>query len=244
MIAACYNVYNDARALRGSLELASGYFDNIYVIHSSPGMVPSTDGTLELLEEFGIKPVMADINEGFGVIRSRLIHECGEDWAFIMDADERFFPSCPVLRCGGTDRYPAQLNPALSVTKRLELVSPGLHLRDLIRRKDIDAVKTIRRHWFDFSMTRPAENWEIIKDWQMRIVRNVEYITYASGVKMHERCVDLRNPDGEPRHVNGHEQGGPFHDHFHLFYRNAQPGHKEHNEANYSRLERGEPMLP
>src|SRR4051812_21836492 len=109
-IAAAYNVFNDAAALRGSLEAAQGFFDNIYVIHSGPGGARSTDGTLELLEEFGIKPVFADMNDGFGVIRTRLIRECGEEWAFLLDADERFFPSLPVVRCGGSERYPANPN--------------------------------------------------------------------------------------------------------------------------------------
>lgn len=243
MIAACYNVYNDAAALRGSLELAAPYFDNIYVIHSGPDGCLSNDGTIELLEDFGINPVFMDLREGFGVIRSRLIRECGEDWAFIMDADERFFPSIPVMRCGGTERYPAQPKPSLTVTKYPELVAPGHYLRDLIHRKDIDAVKTIRRHWFDFSMTRPAENWEIIKDWQMRIVRNTPRIGYLPGVKMHERLCYLDTRE-EPKHATAHDQGGPFHDHFHLFYRQAQPGKKENNEANYLRLEQGEPFTP
>lgn len=241
-IAAAFNVFNDAAPLRGALELCQSYFDNIYIIHSGPGGAVSTDGTMELLEEFGINPVMADIQHGFGAIRSRLIHECGCDWAFIMDADERFFPALPIIRCHGEERYPKHPVPALTVTKAQELIYPGKYLREMIARPGIDAVKTIRRHWFGFDMNHPAENWEKIKDWQMRVVRNVEHIGYAKDVRMHERLVDLRN-NGEPKHATGDDVGGPFHDHFHLHFRRARPGHKEANEQNYDRLSRGEQML-
>lgn len=241
-IAACFNVYNDAAALRGALEVCQSYFDNIYVIHSGPGGAVSTDGTMELLEEFGIKPVMEDIQHGFGIIRSQLIHGCGCDWAFIMDADERFFPMLPIIRAHGTDRYPNPPLPDLRVTVEAQLIYPGKYLREMIENSSIDAIKTIRRHWFGFDMRRPAENWEHIKDWQMRIVRNAPHIGYERGVRMHERLRDLRG-NVEPRHLTGDTIGGPFHDHFHLHFRKARPGHKETNEQNYQRLERGEKML-
>lgn len=234
-IAACFNVFNDAAALRGALETAQSFFDNIFVIHSGPGGAFSTDGTMEVLQEFGINPVLADMNVGFGVIRTRLIRECGCDWAFILDADERFFPMLQIMRCAGSERYPASPNPNLQVTKSHELIYPGKHLRELMNNRGIDAVKTIRRHWFDFTMTRPAENWQERKDWQMRIVRNVPHIGYSNGVKMHERLVDLRS-GGEPKHATVDQFGGPFHDHFHLHFRKARPGHKEANEQYYSTL--------
>lgn len=242
-IAACLNVYNDALALQGALESAARYFDNIFVIHSGPGGALSTDGTLEILEDFGIKPVFADIAEGFGVIRTRLIHECGCDWAFLLDADERFFPFQRVLRCAGTDRFPAVQEPKLRVTEYPNLVSPGLHLRDLIRHKHFDAIKTIRRHWFDFSMKRPCENWEQIKDWQMRIVRNVPHVGFERGTRMHERLIDYRIGQA-PAHFTADGVGEPVHDHFHMHFRHARPGHKEANEANYRLMEAGQAMMP
>lgn len=241
-IAASFNVYNDATALRGALEMCQSYFDNIFVIHSGPGGAASTDGTMELLEEFGIKPVMADIQVGFGVIRSRLIHECGCDWAFIMDADERFFPALPILRCQGSERFPGHAKPNLVVTQKDDLIYPGKYLKDIIRDESIDAVKTIRRHWFGFDMRHPSENWEERKDWQLRIVRNVDHVNYETHVRMHERLIDTRT-GGEPRHYTADDVGGPFHDHFHLHFRRVRPGHKEANEQNYSRLDRGEMMM-
>lgn len=241
-IAACWNVYNDAKALRGSLELASSYFDNLFVIHSGPGGAHSTDGTIELLHEFGISPIFADIQEGYGVIRTRLIHECGCDWAFIMDADERFHPALQIMRCEGSERYPAQQNPNLTVRKSDELIFPGLTLKETIKNPAYDGVKAIRRHWMDFSMSRPAENWIERKDWQLRIVRNRGEIQYKSGVRMHEQLIDTRTGQ-TPRHFTGDDYGGPFFDHFHMHFRRAFPGTKEENERRYERLSRGEPML-
>ena len=69
------NVYNDVIALRGLLEMSSEYFDELFVVHSGPNGAYSTDGTIELCEQFKVKLVFDDIDKGFGVIRSRLIHE-------------------------------------------------------------------------------------------------------------------------------------------------------------------------
>lgn len=242
-IAACWNVYRDAKALRGSLELASSYFDNLFVILTPPGGEANKDDeTCDLLREFGIDPKFGDINEGFGVIRSRLIHECGCDWAFLMDADERFYPSQFQLRCEGDERYPGIRHPALTVRTSKELICPGNHLRELMKLPDIDAIKTIRRHWLTFDMKHPAQNWEQHPDWQLRIVRNVAEIGYERSRRMHERIIDKRR-NGEPRSFQASVPGGPFHDHFHCHFRHAHPGTKERNEAEYQKLERGEPML-
>jgi hypothetical protein len=243
-IAACWNVWKDAKALRGSLEIASQFFDNLFVICSPPGGEKNKDDeTCDLLREFGIDPKFADINDGFGLVRTRLIHECGEEWAFILDADERFYPALPVMVCMGEERYPLVEHPKLGVATKRELIYQGQHIRHLCECGAYDAIKTIRRHWFDFSMERPCENWISRKDWQLRVVRNVKEIGYQTGVKMHERIVDTRIND-VPRHYTADDLGGPFHDHFHMFYRRAFPGKKEANEQNYQRLEKGEPMMP
>lgn len=240
-IAAAYNVWRDAKALRGSLEASSGYFDNIFVLVTPPGGEANKDDeTCDLLREFGIDPKFGDINKGYGVIRSRLVHECGCEFAMILDSDERFRPSQEALRCVGTEQYPKHPNPALTVKKSRELIYPGLTLKDIIKDGNIDAVKGVRRHWFDFSHTRPSQNWHDHPDWQLRIVRNRAEIHYDTSVRMHERLIDSRTKD-TPRHFTGENI---FWDHYHLFYRRAHPGSKEWNEQNYQRLERGDPMLP
>src|SRR5262245_7613298 len=176
-IALTCNVYNDAHALRGLLESGARFFDNIFILHSGPGGAHSTDGTIELCEKFGATLKFDDMERGFGAIRTRLIHDCGCDWAFILDADERFFPQINVIRCEGTDRYGhGTFDPKLSVRHEKEIIDQGGHLRDIISDPSVMAVRTTRRHWFDFAMRRAAENWEIVWDHQLRIVRNVKEI--------------------------------------------------------------------
>lgn len=244
-IAACLNVFNDAAALRGALESASMWADNIFVIHSGPGGFESTDGTLDLLREFGIDPKFDDIQQGYGVIRSRLIHECGCDWAFILDADERFHPLLPILHCeGGATWSPGQPpHRDLRVTERDSVCDQGKLLRALINNPEFMAVRSIRRHWFDFTMRHPTQNWHHIPDHQLRIVRNVAEIGYQSHVKMHERIIDSRTGK-EPHFADGGDYAGPFFDHYHVHFRLAHPGTKERNEDRYRRLEKGEPMIP
>lgn len=242
-IAMCCNVYNDASALRGLLETSAPFFDNLFVVHSGPGGAYSTDGTIELCEQFGATIVFDDIQRGFGAIRSRLIHDCGCTWAFILDADERFFPIMPVMHCEGTDAYPQSEKPNLSTFKLAETQNQGALVRRLMDKPELMAIRSTRRHWFDFTLRRPTQNWKINRDHQLRIVRNVPDIAYEKDRVMHERLLDSRTGQ-DPRHYCQDDISGPFHDHFHMFYRRAQPGYKEAREQNYSRLERGETMIP
>jgi glycosyltransferase involved in cell wall biosynthesis len=241
-IAACLNVYQDAAALRGALECAAPYFDNIYVVHSGPGGAHSTDGTIELCEQFGATIVFDDINKGFGVIRSRLIHDCGCEWAFLMDADERFHPQLPVMYCTGDQMWDAnRVGTTNRSVKTNDVINQGKKLRELCARKDIDAVRSSRRHWYDFGMNQPSQNWFHVKDHQLRIVRNIPEIQYRGDVKMHERLLDTRT-GADPRFAEQCDIGGIFHDHYHLFYRRTQPGHKEWNEQQYAKLQAGGAM--
>jgi hypothetical protein len=240
-IALACNVYQDAAALRGLLELGSRYFDNIFIIHSGPGGARSTDGTIELCEQFGIAPVFDDIQRGFGRIRTRLIHECGCEWAFILDADERFFPELPTMTCEGTEKEWLSV-PNLKVEHLPDIIAQGAHIKHQIQRPDLMAIRTTRRHWHDFSMKHPSQNWFIERDHQLRIVRNVPEIAYVADRVMHERLLDSRTGK-DPVFLMQDDMGGPFHDHFHLHFRKSNPGHKEFNESNYQRLERGESMV-
>jgi len=237
----CCNVYNDAAALRGLLETAAPFFDNLFVVHSGPGGARSTDGTIELCEHFGATIVFDDMQRGFGAIRSRLIHDCGCAWAFIMDADERFHPT--LMHCEGVESYPAMPAPNLSTFDKEEICTQGALLRELIARPELMSILSTRRHWFDFTRRRPTQNWLLNPDPQLRIVRNLPEIRYVTEKMMHERLIDERTGEN-PKHQIADLYAGPFHDHYHCFFRNARPGSKEFNERNYLLMERGEAMLP
>lgn len=241
-IALACNVYNDAHALRGLLESGARYFDNLFIVHSGPGGARSTDGTIELCEKFGATIVFDDIDRGFGAIRTRLIHGCGCEWAFIMDADERFIPQLHALECDGEESYPQVAAPNLKVTETKHCIDQGAHLKNLISFPHHMAIRSTRRHWFDFTMRKPTQNWLKNRDHQLRIVRNVPQIGYVTNVVMHERLLDERT-GSDPVFAPQDDMGGPFHDHFHMAYRTAYPGTKEFNEENYARLSRGEKMV-
>lgn len=235
------NFYNDAIALRGLLEIGARYFDNIYTICSGPGGAKSTDGSIELVEQFGGTVKFDDIQKGFGVIRTRLIHECGCDWAYILDCDERFLPLVNMMTCEGTESYPQVADPKLTVTVRPEVINQGAQLKHIITQPDIFAVRMTRRHWFDFTMRKPTQNWMLNRDHQLRCVRNVPEMHYETKRVMHERLM-LGNSFDIP-YATQDDLGGIFTEHHHMFYRRTQPGKKEENEARYLKLERGEPMV-
>ena len=241
-IAMCCNTHNDVGALRGLLETSSRFFDNLFVIDSGVNAVPSNDGTVELCEQFGATIVFDDIQKGFGVIRSRLIHDCGCTFAFILDSDERFIPQLPIIHCEGNEHYPEHPKPNLSVFHKRDVCNQGQLLKDIIQDKNIMAVRTTRTHRFDFDMKKPSQNWLLNQDHQLRIVRNVPDIGYVSNRKMHEQLIDSRTGQS-PTYYAQDAYNGPFHDHFHLHFRRTRPGYKEERERNYQRLENGEPML-
>jgi hypothetical protein len=236
-IALCCNVYNDAPALRGLLESASPFFDNLFIVHSGPGGARSTDGTIELCEQFGATIVFDDIQRGFGAIRSRLIHDCGCTWAFIADADERFHAKLPKMHCEGVEKYPEIEHPNLSTFKLPEIHDQGAILKEAMKNTVAKAIRTSRRHWFDFTLNKPCQNWLTIPDHQLRIVKNIPEVAYQKDRVMHERLLDY-DTGLDPLFL----APNLFHDHYHCFYRRTQPGKKEFNEKNYQRLERGEPM--
>lgn len=222
------NIYNDANALPGLLELASGYFDDIVFLHAGPQGAYSTDGTIEIIEKWGCRIVYGSIDEGFGVVRTRAIHLPSTEWVAILDTDERFYPLAPVLRCDAN----------LNVVMDGEPYNQGAWLRSLLNWPNIDAICTIRRHWHDFTWKRPTQNWHAIPDYQLRIVRNIPEVHYASQTRMHEHCIDSRTGQN-PRYRKPEFPHGPFHDHFHLHYKAMEPEQRLHDIQIYDAIHEG-----
>jgi len=238
-IALGVNFYNDAIALRGLLESAAPFFDNLFCINAGPSGAYSSDGSVEVCEQFGATVVFDDIQRGFGSIRTRLIHDCGCTWCFIMDSDERFHPKIPVMHCEGDEKYPDVRIPNLSTFQLPEILDQGAILKEAVQQPGLKAIRTSRRHWFDFSLRHPCQNWLKIPDYQLRIVKNLPEVGYQRERVMHELLRDSTTGQ-DPVFASP----GIFHDHYHMFFREKFPGKKEKNEQNYSRLERGEEMLP
>lgn len=235
-LACSFNIYNDANALPGMLENASQWADSIYCIHAGPGGKASNDGTMEILEKWGIRPVMADIMEGFGVIRSRLIHECGCDWTLLMDADERFPVIRPTMTCSGTEKFPEFPNPNLKVTFGNSFDQLKA-LKGLIEcAEGNDAIVMPRYHFFDFTHKRPSQSFSAEKDFQCRCVRNVPHVGYKLERKLHEHIVDYRT-GGEPamvRQTPNEREVALFH--YHNFFKPLEPAQNKEDLEIYRAL--------
>lgn len=227
------NVYNERNAIFGLLENAAQFFDDIVFYHTGPNGAYSTDGTIEIIQRWGARLEFGSINEGFGVVRSKLLRMTNTEFTMILDADERFYPFAPTLEC----------DDDLTVTIVGDAYNQGLLLRSLIEDPSIDAVCTVRRHWNNLHWNKPCQNWYKILDYQLRIARNCEHIYYKSEVKMHEQIWDDRTGQ-EPRFVRGNVLRGPFHDHYHCWYKPMELEQRQEDIAIYDALAEGRPLPP
>ncbi len=237
-ISCAVNVYNDNLALPGLLENASQWADDIVVIHAGPNGKRSTDGTIETLEAWGIHPIMDKIDDGFGVVRTRLIRAAKTDWVFIMDADERFHPLAPAMSCHGEEGYPQFKDPKLTIAVH-GIAQQGVLLKDLMTHNGL-MIRAARRHWFDFTWKRPCQNWCIEADWQFRILRNSPLIHFDPKEKMHEK-IELVSDGGMPAHSTcwfGDPMGLHI-DHYHCFFKSKEPEQRKEDLDIYEALATG-----
>lgn len=226
------NFYNEANALPGFLEMACRYFDDVLMYHCGPNGEPSDDGSIEIVEKWGARIEFGSIDEGFGVVRTKAAHLSKCEWVMILDADERFHPSAPIFEPTSSGLY----------VRTGEYHNQGLLLRNLINDANFDAIKTVRRHWWDTTWDKPTQNWFDINDHQLRILRNHPEIGYTQFPKMHERVIDSRIGDA-PRHNTPDVVLGPFHDHYHMWFKGMEADQREHDKYNYDSLDQGRPLI-
>jgi glycosyltransferase involved in cell wall biosynthesis len=251
------NVFNEANALPGWLETHLPHFDDVRVTHSGPCGEYSSDGTIEILEKYGIPISYDSIDDGFGAVRTRSIHRSPCDYVMLLDADERFYPLHHVLSCFGQStpheaqddilrQYdPRDLNKEVP-WEAIKGLGSGLevrfmavydqiqYLRGILETKESpDAVVTVRRHWHDLSLRRPSQNWLVEPDWQMRVVRNHDTIGFDPSLRMHERLC------GANKIHRADMDRGPFFDHFHFFFKKMEPGQRAHDVAVYDAIHAG-----
>ncbi len=239
---------DEVNALPGFLESASQFFSHIFLADCSMDMSPSTDGSLDIIRKWGLPdPPLWNLSNGFGAVRSQLVESSPTDWTVVLDIDERMSVTLPHLVCVGTDRYPAQANPSLQVTETAEL--PYNH-RDLLYKKieeaeakGIRCIRFQRRHWFDFTMRRPCENWTIIKDYQLRCMKSRAGVGYTVEPKMHERATDYRT-GRDPDYIPDDDQRGPYLDHFHCFIKAMEPEQRQADIAAYDALHKSDMHTP
>lgn len=114
------------------------------------------------------------------------------------------------------------------------IIDQGHMLRQQLLRQDIDAIKTVRRHWHDFSFKRPTQNWHTDPDYQIRIVRNIESIRWENETRMHERLTGATNI-AQPDHTHG-----PFFDHYHLAFKKMAVANRQHAILIYNAINAGQ----
>jgi len=241
-IAVVANVYNEVHALPGMIENAKTFADDIFIYHTGPDGKYSTDGTIEILEQSGVRYRFGDITKGFGIIRTELNRHAKADWCLITDADERWFLDEPLLNCHGTEAYPKDKNPDLNTSEHGR-TKPKEMLLEMMKRADtqgIEAIRLSRRHWMKEprDWTHPCQNWQLIVDWQLRVLKNSPYLFYDPAERMHEKLLDSRTWS-EPRWITGNQTNGPFHNHYHIHYKKLDGKQNKEDAAIYNMLEKG-----
>lgn len=246
------NLFQEANALPGWLESATSWADWVGVMHAGPGGEKSGDGTLEILEKWGIPTQFCAIDDGFGVVRTKTLRMCPCDYTVLLDADERLLSVHRRMTCGGESTPPDRTDSILTaytscspnwddVSSLGDKLSVNIDdtynqaelLRYLLRTENPDAVCTVRRHWHNFTFRRPTQNWMIEPDWQMRIVRNDPSICFDPSTVMHERLV------GAHKIHRGDLYSGPFIDHFHLFFKKMEMEQRRHDVEIYNAIHKG-----
>ena len=249
------NLYQEANALPGWLETHTPYFDDVRVLHAGPRGEYSNDGTIEILQKWGIPTEFCAIDDGFGVVRTRALRMSPCDYVMLLDIDERFYATHKILHCAGEPDPQAIIDWILqsydysgtnlpnweNISKlgqnlRVEVgavYDQGSRLRELLEMWTFDAVAVIRRHWHDLAMTRPTQDWKQLPDWQMRLVRNHSSIYFAQDTRMHERL------EGANKVIRADSVRGPFFEHFHFHFKRMEPEQRRMDIKIYDAIHSG-----
>lgn len=210
-------------------------------------MTPSTDGSLDIIRKWGLPdPPLWNLSNGFGAVRSQLIHSSKTDWTVVLDIDERMHVTFPVLRCEGTDRYPAVPHPNLKVSVVEAAYNHRQVLNTKIAEAEIRGFKTVRfsrRHWFTADYTKPCENWTIIRDFQLRCMKSRAGIGFTVEPKMHERAWDF-NHNRAPDYIEDDPMRGPFIDHLHAHFKPMEADQRRADIAAYDALHHSDTHTP
>lgn len=238
---------DEVNALPGFLEMATAFADHVFLADCSYDMSPSTDGSLDIIRKWGFPdPPRWDLSEGFGAVRSQLVHSCPTDWVIIMDCDERLGIALPEIGCIGTEAYPEVQNPNLIVTNS----GVTYNHRDLIYEMIVDAeqrglkaVRFSRRHWFKPGFTSPTQNFMVIRDHQLRCMKARSGIGFTTKPRMHERAYDF-DRNREPDYLKEDDKRGPWFDHYHCFFKPMEAEQRREDIRVYDMLDKSDRHTP
>lgn len=215
------------------------YADELLIVDTGSG-----DDTVAIAEQSGAHIRHADINEGYGVVRTACITfaaELGCDWVMILDADERVYRWVPELRLEAyetardmTLEWPA--GPGAPTHCEYKAIRTGrmIHqegiIRGCIENEHIAAYQMRRRHWFCTLLQHPCQSWIDwdesggIADFQHRFCRTDGRHFYTRMVHEMLRRVSDGGPP-EPAGTFGPD--GPVIDHHHVALKRLTPGRAE-----------------
>lgn len=238
---------DEVNAMPGFLEMASRFFDEIFLADCSIDMTPSGDGSLDIIRKWSLPdPPLWNLSEGFGAVRSQLLRSIKTDWAVIMDIDERMQTIAEVMNCKGEDVFPAVQQPNLTV------VNEGVYYnqREILNvkveeaeKQKIASIRFARRHWFDMTYKRPTQNWTIIRDYQLRCMKTGGVVGFRPFPKMHEQAVDYRT-NRSPLYIPDDPFMGPYLDHHHCWYKPMEKEQRASDIAAYDSLHKSETHTP
>lgn len=239
------HIKNEARILASWLETHIRIADFLLIIDTG-----STDGSQDIAHAFDVEVIDQEMSAGFGFIRSFCVEQArnrGADWCCILDADERILPMVDELQVvrsetetDMTTKWPAGPGaPQFAVFEAVptgRLIDQRSLMRTAIEDPHIAAYQTRRRHWFDWQMRAPTQDWQDWlqaegaegddckhPDWQARFVRCLPGAHYVRSV--HEWLRDHRGMEPSPMGAFGPD--GPYFDHFHIPAKRQTPGRAE-----------------
>lgn len=244
-VSAVCHFHAEPNALPGFIAAAERMFDEVVLVSSPMDGTPADEETIAIAEASGHKLIHDTLSQGFGALRTRCIGYSSCEWVMILDADERVWPTAPVLGVTGTGKFPETLTPDVHVTTQRGTVDQYTNLRNWITHAEADkalALCVSRRHWFGVpgEWDRPCQNWMPIggeADWQLRLVKNTPFVCYDPEVKMHEKIIDTRTW-GEPKFLRVSD-GSLYIDHNSWYYKSLEPAQNAEDAAIYEALHPG-----
>jgi glycosyltransferase involved in cell wall biosynthesis len=166
-LSVCMLTMNDVECIGTALESIKGLGDEIIAVDEY-----STDGTRELLVQYGAKVVDGKLNNDYSALRNIAISQSKMEWIFFIDSDE-------------------MLEPVLKDALKTRI------LMAFCEKKGYDAVALKRKNYIDGVMLNKivcmeAGNIQIYPDWQFRLFRNNKVIKYI--LPVHETLSRYERP--------------------------------------------------
>lgn len=241
--------HSERHALPSFIPAAKAMFDEVVLVSSPMDGTPHCEESLAIARASGCKVILDTLSDGFGALRTRCISYSSCDWVMILDADERISSMPSTVKCGDGPKFPDVADPGLQLFFYKDWFNPRQLLRDAVMQADAEgslAVCLSRRHWLTApdgerpqgERPRAAQSWHQHPDWQLRLLKNTQWLCYDPEVKMHEKLLDTRTWQ-EPKFLRVVSDQGPFIEHHSVHFKNMEPEQNAEDVRTYEALAPG-----